>query len=184
MGHLAVGEISWLFFFGGNGAEITLLNFSPTAAPLLLGSPAGSTQPRSQHWLKTEVVWSDTIRSTCLSKYCLWYATEASSILSSLLLHAIQMFFITHILRIRWSGLKLLSLCSFLFRYSFNSEYWEFIELCGYYAKRFVQSKQNNVVFFKYLSILRNKSVGPYTLTKKYMYSHSVANAVRADLWQ
>lgn len=42
IGHVTVGEISWLFFFGGNGAEITLLNFGPSAVLPPLGSPAGA----------------------------------------------------------------------------------------------------------------------------------------------
>lgn len=49
MGQLTVGEISWLFTFAGNGAEITLLNFGPTAVLLWLGSPAGSTHPLPLH---------------------------------------------------------------------------------------------------------------------------------------
>lgn len=41
MGHQAAGEMSWLYTFGGNGAEIALLNSVQTALLLL---PAGSTQ--------------------------------------------------------------------------------------------------------------------------------------------
>ena len=38
-----------------------------------LRSPAGSTQPRPQQWLKTEVVQSHIIRFVCLTEYSLWY---------------------------------------------------------------------------------------------------------------
>lgn len=115
-----------------------------------LRSPAGSTQPRPQQWLKTEVVQSHIIRFVCLTEYSLWYC-QRKTFTTTFIPFQIK-WFMTHAYKAsRWVNksslflfgkvnlllkvlnlirkhslslyLKMLPFCSFLLWISFYSEY-------------------------------------------------------------